>query len=291
MSSRSFSPDFLLCFLLLAQWLSHWTESATKAEQSDAPQSSSSAHYYLRVYALLALANSAAALFRSFIFALGGLVAAGVMFERLLRGVVGAPLSFFDTTPRGRIINRFSTDTYSIDENIPFQSNILLAQSFGLLGSLIVVAMVAPVVLLLLPILALFYVRMQRAYRGVSRELRRLDGVTRSPLYSSFTETLAGVTTLRAFGAGWAARAFNRAALDRNQRVCFVSLGLSQWLNIRLQSIGVSMIALVSFLAILTTVHPAASGGKFAQWILNPALIGLGIAYALPLTDTMNGQL
>ena len=156
---------------------------------------------HLRILCYIAAFNSLAALFRAFIFAYGGLTAARHMFDRLLSHVLYARVLFFDQNPVGRILNRFSTDMYSIDENIPFQGNIFLAQTFALLGSLTIIALTSPLFLLLVPPLAVLYIYMQRQYRATSRELRRLDSVTRSPIYSTFSETLTGIYTIRAFGA------------------------------------------------------------------------------------------
>jgi ABC-type multidrug transport system fused ATPase/permease subunit len=276
-------------------WLSYWVQQTTSAERdhdgggSDGELSEGRAHYYLRIYAYLAGANSLAALFRSFIFAYGGLVAAEALFRRLLRRVLAAPVSFFDSQPQGRLTNRFSSDIYSVDENIPFQANILLAVLFSLMGSLVVIAMVVPVVLVLLPVLGIAYARMQRLYRSVSREVRRLDSVSRSPLYARFVEAIAGAVSIRAMQLSKPLRARTRATLDRNQKIQFVGLGLSQWLNIRLQLVGVSMITLVSILAVLSCVYPELDRSKYTSWLLNPSLVGLAIAYALPLTDNLNG--
>jgi ATP-binding cassette subfamily C (CFTR/MRP) protein 10 len=276
-------------------WLSYWVQQTTSAERdgdgggSDGELSEGRAHYYLRIYAYLAGANSLAALFRSFIFAYGGLVAAEALFRRLLRRVLAAPVSFFDSQPQGRLTNRFSSDIYSVDENIPFQANILLAVLFSLMGSLVVIAMVVPVVLVLLPVLGIAYARMQRLYRSVSREVRRLDSVSRSPLYARFVEAIAGAVSIRAMQLSKPLRARTRATLDRNQKIQFVGLGLSQWLNIRLQLVGVSMIMLVSILAVLSCVYPELDRSKYTSWLLNPSLVGLAIAYALPLTDNLNG--
>ena len=174
---------------------------------------------------------------------------------------------------------------YSIDENIPFQGNIFLAQTFLLLGALLVIAITTPLFLLLLPPLTLAYLYMQRQYRATSRELRRLDSVTRSPIYSTFSETLSGVYTVRAFGATERFLSSFAVLLDTNQRVFFLSLGASQWLNIRLQVIGVVILTFLCLSAILlSTFHSSLPSLPF----LDVGLVGLAIAYALPLTDTLN---
>lgn len=107
-------------------------------------------------------------------------------------------MSFFDITPLGRVLNRFSSDLYSVDDNLPFVLNILLANVFGLLGMLVVMSYGLPWVLVPLVPLAFLYYRTQHFYRHTSRELKRLYSLTLSPLYSHFSETLSGLGTIRA---------------------------------------------------------------------------------------------
>lgn len=110
-------------------------------------------------------------------------------------------MSFFDAAPMGRVLNRFSSDLYAVDDSLPFVLNILLANVFGLLGMLVVISYGLPWVLALLLPLALVCHRTQRFYRHTSRELKRLCSITLSPVYSHFSETLTGLGTIRASGS------------------------------------------------------------------------------------------
>lgn len=112
-----------------------------------------------------------------------------------------APVTFFDSTPSGRVLNRFSSDVACADDSLPFILNILLANTAGLLGLLAVLGSGLPWLLLLLPPLSVIYYRVQRRYRASSRELRRLGSLTLSPLYTHLADTLAGLPVLRAAGA------------------------------------------------------------------------------------------
>lgn len=107
-------------------------------------------------------------------------------------------MTFFDVTPLGRILNRFSSDLYSVDDSLPFILNILLANVFGLLGMLVVMSYGLPWVLVPLLPLALLYYQTQNFYRHTSRELKRLCSLTLSPIYSHFSETITGLGTIRA---------------------------------------------------------------------------------------------
>ncbi|KAJ7321462.1 Multidrug resistance-associated protein 7 [Desmophyllum pertusum] len=146
--------------------------------------------FYLVVYGGLAVANTIFTLFRAFLFAYGGICAARVLHSRLLKSILSAPVSFFDVTPIGRIINRFSSDIYSIDDSLPFILNIFLAQAFGVAGTVVITCYGLPWFLLVLFPLVLVYYYIQNYYRRTSRELKRLMSVSLSPIYAHFSETL-----------------------------------------------------------------------------------------------------
>jgi ATP-binding cassette subfamily C (CFTR/MRP) protein 10 len=98
-------------------------------------------------------------------------------------------------------VNRFSSDQYSIDDSLPFIANILLATLVGILGTLVVLCYSTPLIIVVyLPIGALYY-WVQKYYRQTSRELKRLDSISRSPIYAHFSESINGVSVIRAFSA------------------------------------------------------------------------------------------
>uniref|UniRef100_A0A2I3HU54 ATP-binding cassette sub-family C member 10 n=1 Tax=Nomascus leucogenys TaxID=61853 RepID=A0A2I3HU54_NOMLE len=166
-----------------------------------APNGSSDIRFYLTVYATIAGVNSLCTLLRAVLFAAGTLRAAATLHRRLLHRVLMAPVTFFNATPTGRILNRFSSDVACADDSLPFILNILLANAAGLLGLLAVLGSGLPWLLLLLPPLSIIYYHVQRRYRASSRELRRLGSLTLSPLYTHLADTLAGLSVLRATGA------------------------------------------------------------------------------------------
>lgn len=112
-----------------------------------------------------------------------------------------ATVTFFDTTPTGRILNRFSSDLYCVDDSLPFILNIFLANMYGLLGMLVIITYGLPWIGLVLLTLAALYFSIQRYYRRTSRELKRLYSVTLSPIYTHFSETLSGLSSIRAMRA------------------------------------------------------------------------------------------
>jgi ABC-type multidrug transport system fused ATPase/permease subunit len=123
---------------------------ATKAIDNEFKQ-------FFTIYVGLAIANSFFTLIRAFTFAYGGIEAARKLHKSLLNSLLKCSISFFDVTPSGRILNRFSSDTWSVDDSLPFIMNIFLANMFSLLGTLVLSCYGLPKFLLVLVPLAIFY--------------------------------------------------------------------------------------------------------------------------------------
>uniref|UniRef100_A0A8B9H596 ATP-binding cassette, sub-family C (CFTR/MRP), member 10 n=1 Tax=Astyanax mexicanus TaxID=7994 RepID=A0A8B9H596_ASTMX len=260
-------------------WLSYWISNVKTNGSELVSLMAGPLSFYMTVYGSLAAANTVFTAARAFLFAYGAIHAATVIHKRLLSNVLKATVTFFDTTPLGRILNRFSSDVYTIDDSLPFVLNILLANVFGLLGMLVVMSYGLPWVLLPLVPLGLLYYQTQRFYRHSSRELKRLCSLTLSPVYSHFSETLSGLATVRASGHVARFEEENERRLDENQRCVFISNAAGQWLDIRLQMIGVAVVTVISIIAVIE--HQIRS--------IDPGLVGLALSYALSITNLLSG--
>lgn len=191
-----------------------------------------------------------------------------------------AKFRFFDITPVGRILNRFSSDTYTVDDNLPFMLNILLAQVFGLLGAIATTLFALPwVTIVVVPMLPI-YLSVQQRYRRASRNIKRLASNALSPLYSHFTETLEGLTTIRAMRASARFSADFLVMLENSARTQLTSSAAQCWLSIRLQLLGSVLIGGCSVVAALTGAH-----------VTNAGYVGLAISYALSITSLLSGVL
>ncbi|XP_006736736.1 multidrug resistance-associated protein 7 isoform X1 [Leptonychotes weddellii] len=244
-----------------------------------APNGSSDIRFYLTVYAAIAGINSLCTLLRAVLFAAGTLQAAATLHRRLLCRVLMAPVTFFASTPTGRILNRFSSDVACADDSLPFMLNILLANAAGLLGLLAVLGAGLPWLLLLLPPLSVSYYGVQGHYRASSRELRRLSSLTLSPLYSHLADTLAGLPVLRASGAACSFEDENQRRLELNQRCQFAAGATMQWLDIRLQLMGATVVSAIAAVALV----------QHQRGLADPGLVGLSLSYALSLTGLLSG--
>ncbi|PIN08442.1 Multidrug/pheromone exporter, ABC superfamily [Handroanthus impetiginosus] len=260
-------------------WLSFWVDT------TGSNQSKYSTSFYLVVLCIFCLVNSSLTLMRSFSFAYGGLRAAIRVHDQLLYNLIDAPVSFFDQTPSGRILNRLSSDLYTIDDSLPFILNILLANFVGLLGITVVLSFVQVLFLLLLVPFWFMYSKLQLYYRATSRELRRLDSVSRSPIYASFTETLDGSSTIRAFNSVDFFLFRFLQHVQTYQRTSYTEIIASLWLSLRLQLLAAFIVSFVAVMAIVGT-H-----GHLPISLGTPGLVGLALSYASPIVSLLGSFL
>ena len=199
--------------------------------------------------------------------------------ERMAYAIFRSPMSFFETTPSGRILNRFSSDIYRVDEVLSRTFNMLFVNSARAFYTLILIAASTPVFVALIIPLAAIYLYIQRYYLRTSRELKRLDSISRSPIYAHFQESLGGITTIRAYRQQGRFALENEWRVDANLRAYFPSIHANRWLAVRLEFIGSFIILAAASFAIISV----ATGSG-----LSAGLVGLAMSYALQITTSLN---
>ncbi|KAK7534369.1 multidrug resistance-associated protein 1 [Phyllosticta citribraziliensis] len=199
--------------------------------------------------------------------------------ERMAFAIFRSPMSFFETTPTGRILNRFSSDIYRVDEMLARTFNMLFVNSARAVFTLAVVSASTPVFIALIVPLGALYLYIQRYYLRTSRELKRLDSVSKSPIYAHFQESLSGISTIRAYRQQDRFAQENEWRVDANLRAYFPSINANRWLAVRLEFIGSVIILAAAGFSIISV----ASGSK-----LSAGLVGLAMSYALQITQSLN---
>lgn len=268
-------------------WLKEWSRHNEETE------SSSSSHgfvFYLGIYGILCLGYASfSALSSMFMFTGWGINSAKGLHEGMLRSVLRAPMFFFDTTPLGRLLNRFSKDVQVLDEVLPMSFYSFFRTSVAIIGVLGVIIYSTPIFILVLIPLIPVYIYLQRYSLRTSRELKRLDSVSRSPTFAHFQETLGGLTTIRAFSQTQRFTRENWTRLDANLVAYYPSVTLNRWLAVRLELIGAIIITSTALLAVLNIywVRKGYEEGQVARAI-DPGLVGLSVSYALNVTQTLN---
>ena len=196
------------------------------------------------------------------------------MFGDMLGCVLHAPLDFFTVNPQGRILNRFSKDQALVDEILPTTFFDFLQGGAMVLGSIILVSIVTPWVLLFVgPVTLVFYYYRSR-YVATSREVKRLEATSRSPVYSFLSSTLEGLATIRAFAHQdqFIAKFFEYQ--DANTRSFLAFLLAHRWAGVRLDLLSALFLGFTAFVSVLS------------RGSIDPYLIGLSLTYALQLSST-----
>ncbi|XP_034128605.1 multidrug resistance-associated protein 1 isoform X17 [Drosophila guanche] len=197
------------------------------------------------------------------------------VFHRLFNNLMHCPSEFFDTTPKGRILDRCSNDINCLDLVMPINIRMVMSTGFQVLATIVVISMSTPIFLAVVVPIALLYYFAQRFYVATSRQLMRLESVSRSPIYSHFGETVTGASTIRAYNVGDRFIDESDAKVDKNQVCKYPSVIANRWLAIRLEMVGNLIILFASLFAVL--------GGQ-----TDPGLVGLSVTYALQVTQTLN---
>ncbi|KAE8913580.1 Multidrug resistance-associated protein 1 [Phytophthora fragariae] len=268
--------------LMSTWWLSFWSEHSQPKDDDEQPADPQSQMFYVYVYMGLNVAYAVALYVRAITTYKGGLRASRSLFQDLLARILRAPTSFFDTTPTGRIVNRLSKDVYTVDESIPATWSMLLNTFISVLVTLATISYVTPVfMIILLPVLVGYYIS-QRYFIKSSRELQRLDSISRSPVFALLSETLDGLPTIRAYRAETQFSTKNEELIDRNQRAYFLNFAVNCWLALRLELAGTLIAAFAALTAVLAHSSDPERGAAFA------GLAGVSLTYAFSVTQSLN---
>ncbi|XP_063327094.1 multidrug resistance-associated protein 1 [Pelmatolapia mariae] len=229
----------------------------------------------LGVYGAFGLSQGVAVFGYSLSMSIGGVLASRYLHQSMLYDVLRSPMSFFERTPSGNLVNRFAKEMDTIDTLIPSIIKMFLGSMFNVLGSCVIILIATPLVSIIIPFLGLLYFFVQRFYVASSRQLKRLESVSRSPIYTHFNETLLGTSVIRAFCEQERFIHESDQRVDYNQKAYYPSIVANRWLAIRLEFVGN---CIVSFAALFAVI---------ARQSLSPGIMGLSISYALQLTTSL----
>lgn len=155
---------------------------------------------FMGIYAALGIGSAITAFFMGFSNALINYFASVRLHRDAIKRVFYAPQSFFDTTPLGRIMNRFSKDVDTIDNTLSDAMRMSVGTLGNIIGAIVLLAIISPYFLIAVAVVLFMYAHCAAFYRRSSREFKRIDSVLRSSLYSHFSESLSGIATIRAYG-------------------------------------------------------------------------------------------
>lgn len=257
-------------FMLVQLGSNYWMAWAAPSTEGDTGKASGTR--LILVYTGLSFGSSLFVLTRSVVASLAGLSIAQTYFLRMVRCIFRAPMSFFDSTPVGRILNRVSSDQSQLDLEIQYSLSSLVVVIIQLLGVVAVVSTISwRVLLFVLPVTALC-LWMHRYYVVSAREVARVMGVEKSPILNHYGESIPGAATIRGFGQTQRFMDTNMQLCDNYARPCFLNFALIEWLTFRLELLCTIVF---SFALMIVLLLPANA--------IDPSLTGLAVTYGLNL--------
>lgn len=282
--AKACNPKYVIIFLFFAvitmllnvaanYWLKDWSEINSRYGYNP--------HVvrYLSIYALLGVAGSLTLMAQCILLWNVCIIhGARNLHDGLASAVIRAPMWFFETTPIGRVLNRFSNDINKVDEVLGRVFQSFLQNVIKVFFTIVVISFSTwQIILVIIPVGVLYYYY-QQYYLRTSRELKRLESITRSPIYAHFQETLNGITTIRGFGHERRFTKLNEAKVDNNLGAYHPTVNSNRWLATRLDFLG----ALVIFSAAALPMFGLKNG------TLTAGLVGLSVSYALQITGSLN---
>ncbi|GAA6039699.1 hypothetical protein JCM8097_001359 [Rhodosporidiobolus ruineniae] len=247
-------------------WLAKWAGDEAKTH---------SVSYYLAIYACLSLLAVIIETLQGLVLYYGTLRASAKLHHRLLHAILRAPLRFFDTQALGRIQNRFAKDLESIDSALPDHVGRTIEYGLGVITTLVVISISSPTFLIGFAILSIAYYQQARLFSYSAREFRRLDSVTKSPLFSIYSEAIAGVAVIRSFGASARFMALMLERTTRNVNYYYLLWCTNRWLSMRYSLLSAVVVGLTGYVLI-------AAGNK-----VDAALAGFTLTFSLNIANEL----
>ncbi|EKM58203.1 uncharacterized protein PHACADRAFT_116921 [Phanerochaete carnosa HHB-10118-sp] len=286
-NGQIFIPLLILSLVFLqgaqvmsSYWLVYWQE-----EKWPQPQG-----FYMGIYAGLGVSQAIGFFLMGLMFSFLTYYASRGLHRASIERVMHAPMSFFETTPLGRIMNRFAKDIDTIDNMLGDALRMFFSTLSNILGAVILIAIVLPWFLIAVCSVSVLYLWAAMFYRASARELKRLDAILRSSLYSHFSESLSGLTTIRAYGEQERFLHENQKRVDIENRAYWLTVTNQRWLGIRLDFLGILLTFVVSVLTVGTRFHisPSQTGVTLSYIISVQQAFGWLVRQSAEVENDMN---
>ncbi|EFP76864.2 uncharacterized protein PGTG_02325 [Puccinia graminis f. sp. tritici CRL 75-36-700-3] len=252
--------------VLSSYWLVWWQNAKIQISQAT----------YMGVYASLGIFQTLSGFAMGAVGVTIGFYASKNLHHGALKAITRAPLAFFDTTPLGRIMNRLSKDVDSIDNKLNDSMRMVLTTLSQVIGAIILIGITSRYFLLAMAGVTAGCWLLATFYRPSARDIQRLNNLLRSKLYAQFTESLNGITTIKAYGMKAKSIVKHCRLLDHETRAYYLTTVNQQWLGIRLEGFG-------SILVFIVAIISVAQAGS-----INPSQIGLILTYVQTISQSLS---
>jgi len=237
-------------------WISVWTEGAESSiefmgvwfpPQTDGLQAQ---YEYLKVYAIMFVLGFICAYLRTVWIVSGGVRCSKMLYSAMTHCVLHSPMVYFETTPMGRLLNRFTYDTEILDVTLVWSMSMLLIATSWFVTALVVMVAILPWMLVVLIPISIFYIMIHRHYRKSGADLQRLDALSRSPLQTMLAEGIEGSASIRTFHKESSFIQRFQGFADKSTAAQMNFLGAQRWLGVRIELLGAVIVFSASLLVV-----------------------------------------
>ncbi|OGM48413.1 hypothetical protein ABOM_003432 [Aspergillus bombycis] len=193
---------------------------------------------YLYIYGYLSIVVCCLGIVRQFALMLATIRASRELFKRFVTAILHTPLQYLDRIPQGRILNRLSTDFNRIDSKIGIDAGFLIGESLKLLAVMTAGLFISPLLLIFGIVLMGYCWRVSSVYLAGAREIKRLESISRSPIYEQIRSSLTGLTTIRAFGRFNHYTQSMNSNIDHHMQASWYLALFQRWLGFRMGLVG-----------------------------------------------------
>uniref|UniRef100_A0A8K9WYJ3 ATP-binding cassette, sub-family C (CFTR/MRP), member 12 n=1 Tax=Oncorhynchus mykiss TaxID=8022 RepID=A0A8K9WYJ3_ONCMY len=262
-------------------WLSYWLEQGsgvTIVSNSTAGNISLNPDlsFYQMIYGLVVVAMLVFSFIKGYSFTKVTLHASSKLHDTMFRNILNSPMSFFDTTPTGRMVNRFSKDQDEVDTMLPFNMENFLQFCLMVTYTIVTISAVFPPLLIAITLLGAIFTLILYIFQRSIREMKRMENVSRSPWISLTTSTIQGLTTIHAYNKREQyIQQFKEMSDNNSNHFLLFNCG-TRWLSFWLDFLSASVTLLVALFVVLSSPDT-----------ISPAMKGLALSYTIQLTGML----
>lgn len=251
-------------------WLSYWTEDKFKGKSTS---------FYMGMYSFFVFGSF---IFMAILFTLIchiGVMASKKLNLKAVGRILHTPMSFLDTTPMGRILNRFTKDTDALDHEITDNLRLVLYQTGEVIGVCVMCIVYLPWFAIAVPFILAALIIITDHYQSSGREIRRLEAVQRSHVYNNINEVLGGMETIRNYRAESRFEAKSDYLIDKMNEASYLYIAVQIWVAIFLDIVATAFALIITLLCV-TRAFPIGAGS-----------VGVLLSYVLQLPSMFNNVL
>uniref|UniRef100_A0A671RDJ2 Multidrug resistance-associated protein 9-like n=1 Tax=Sinocyclocheilus anshuiensis TaxID=1608454 RepID=A0A671RDJ2_9TELE len=274
----------ILFFILLvgstvfsSWWLSYWLEQGSGVNTSNSSSSGNISEnpdlpFYQMIYGIIIVVMVLLCIAKGYTFTKVTLRASSKLHDTMFKRILGSPMSFFDTTPTGRLVNRFSKDQDEVDAVLPFNMENFLQFCLIVTFTLLTICVVFPYLLIAVAVLAVIFATILYVFQRSIRQMKRMENVSRSPWISLTTSTIQGLSTIHAYDKR---KQFKMLSDTNSNHFMLFNCG-TRWLSFWLDFLSATVTLIVALFVVLSSNEA-----------INPSQKGLALSYTIQLTGIL----